>query len=74
MTKETESLVIKILQDLQARMGRMEQRMANMGLRMTAQEQHLGALLMSLPVGQDRLDSLTRRVESIEHRLELADE
>jgi uncharacterized coiled-coil protein SlyX len=51
----------------------MEERMTIIELRMTAQEQHLGALLVSLPVSQDRLDLLTRRVERIERRLDLAD-
>jgi hypothetical protein len=73
MTRDTEDLVIHILKDLQTRMGRMEEQMTNIELRMTAQEQHLGALLVSLPVSQDRLDLLTRRVERIERRLDLAD-
>lgn len=73
MTRDTEDLSIHILKDLQTRMGRMEERMTNIEVRMTGQEQHLGALLVSLPVSQDRLDLLTRRVERIERRLDLAD-
>jgi uncharacterized coiled-coil protein SlyX len=68
-----QSLVLPILRDIQARLGRMEGRMTNLELRMTAQEQHLGALLTGLPAGQDRIDDLVQRVERIERRLELAD-
>jgi len=32
---------------------------------MTAQEQHLGALVMSLPASHDRIDDLTHRIERI---------
>ena len=73
MADEIESLVLPILRDIQTRLGRMEGRMTNLELRMTAQEQHLGALLTGLPAGQDRIDDLTHRVERIERRLNLAD-
>jgi uncharacterized coiled-coil protein SlyX len=73
MADEMQSLVLPILRDIQARLGRMEGRMTNLELRMTAQEQHLGALLTGLPAGQDRIDDLVQRVERIERRLELAD-
>ena len=73
MADEIQSLVLPILRDLQARLGRMAGRMTNLELRMTAQEQHLGGLLMSLPAGHDRIDDLSRRVERVERRLELAD-
>ena len=71
MTDDTENLVLTILKDLQFRMKRLDDRMANLELRMTAQEQHLGALVLSLPSIHDRLDVLTRRVERMESRLEL---
>lgn len=71
MTEQTENLVLTILKDVQVRMGRLEERMTNLELRMTAQEQHLGTLVISLPSSHDRIDVLTRRVERIERRLEL---
>jgi uncharacterized coiled-coil protein SlyX len=49
----------------------MEERLTHLELRMAAQEQHLGTLVISLPSIHDRIDSLTRRVEHIERRLEL---
>lgn len=74
MTQEAENLVLMILKDIQARLGRLEERMTNLKLRMTAQEQHLGTLVISLPASHDRIDALTRRIERIERRLELRDE
>ena len=71
MTDETENLVLTILRDIQTKTKRLDERMANLELRMTAQEQHLGALVLSLPSIHDRLDALTRRVERVETRLEL---
>ncbi len=71
MTEGTENLVLSILKDIQARLGRMEERLTSLELRMTAQEQHLGTLVISLPASHDRIDSLTRRIERIERRLEL---
>lgn len=73
MADEIQRLVLPILRDIQARLGRMEGRMINLELRMTAQEQHLGGLLTSLPASHDRIDDLTRRLERVERRLELAE-
>ncbi len=68
---DTENLVLNILKDIQTRLGRMEERLTNLELRMTVQEQHLGTLVISLPASHDRIDVLTRRIEHIERRLEL---
>ena len=73
MTDETQSLVVPILRDIQARLGRIEGRMVNLELRMTAQEQHLGAFPTSLAAGQDRFDDLVRRIDRVEKRPEIAD-
>jgi uncharacterized coiled-coil protein SlyX len=73
MTEPPENLVLSILKDIQIRPGRMEERLTNLELRMTGQEQHLGTLIASLPASHDRIDSLTRRIERIERRLELQD-
>jgi hypothetical protein len=47
MTDDTENLVLNILKDIQMRLGRMEERLTHLELRMTAQEQHLGTLVVS---------------------------
>jgi len=44
---DTENLVLNILKDIQTRLGRMEERLTNLELRMTVQEQHLGTLVIS---------------------------
>jgi uncharacterized coiled-coil protein SlyX len=74
MTDDTENLVLNILKDIQMRLGRMEERLTNLVLRMTAQEQHLGTLVVSLPTSHDRIDALTRRIELVERRLELREQ
>jgi len=71
---DTENLVLNILRDIQARLSRMEERLTNLELRMTGQEQHLGTLVMSIPANHDRIDVLTRRIEHIERRLELREQ
>jgi uncharacterized coiled-coil protein SlyX len=71
MTEETNNLLLSILKDIQALVKGLDDRMANLELRMTAQEQHLGSLVMSLPSIHDRVDALTRRMERVESRLEL---
>lgn len=73
MASDTESLVLSILKDIQARLGRMEERMTNLELRMTIQEQHMGTLVILFPASHDRIDALARRVERLERRLELQD-
>ncbi len=50
MTDDTESRGLTILKDLQSRMKRLDDGMANLELRMTAQEQHLGACSVFLPL------------------------
>jgi len=50
-------------------------RLTNLELRMTAQEQHLGTLVVSLPTSHDRIEALTRRLEEwVERRLELREQ
>jgi uncharacterized coiled-coil protein SlyX len=73
MRDETENLILTILKEIQARTKGLDDRMANLELRLTAQEQHLGTLVLSLPSIHDRLDALTRRMERVESRLELRD-
>lgn len=54
MTENTDNLVLNILRDIQTRVARMEERLTSLELRMTAQEQHLGTLVTSLPVSHDQ--------------------
>jgi hypothetical protein len=65
MTENMDNLVLTILKDIQTRLGRVEDRLTSMELRMIAQEQHLGTLVTSLPASHDRIDALTRRIEHI---------
>jgi hypothetical protein len=51
---ENRGLIQPILLPIQTRLDRMEGRMTNIEVRMTAHEQHLGALLTGLRAVQDR--------------------
>jgi uncharacterized coiled-coil protein SlyX len=77
MTEETENLVLEVLKRVQAEIAETRRdlgaRMARLEVRMTAQEQHLATLVLSLPEAHGRIDDLTRRVERIERRLELSE-
>ena len=48
MTDDTDNLVLSILEDIQARLSRMEERLNNLELQITAQEQYLATLVVSL--------------------------
>jgi uncharacterized coiled-coil protein SlyX len=73
MTDDRENPVLTVLKDIQSRVKGLDERMGTLELRMTAQGQHLGRLVLSLPAIHDRLDALTRRLEHVERRLELSD-
>jgi uncharacterized coiled-coil protein SlyX len=84
MTEETENLVLEVLKRVQADIAVLRsevsatrrdlgERMTRLEVRMTAQEQHLSTLVLSLPAAHERIDDLTRRVERIERRLELSE-
>ncbi len=84
MTDENENLVLEVLKRVQADIAALRSdlvngqrelgdRMTRLEVRMTAQEQHLATLVLSLPAAHERIDDLTRRVARIERRLELSD-
>jgi len=49
MADSSDNLVVNILREIQTRLGRIEERLTNLEVRMTAQEQHLGTLVIALP-------------------------
>ncbi|MBY0306027.1 MAG: hypothetical protein B7Y43_02820 [Sphingomonas sp. 28-62-20] len=73
MTEAESSIMLEILKRLQSDMSEMKADMSDMRLRMTANEEHLATLVMSVSGINHRLDRLADRVERIERRLDLLD-
>ncbi len=73
MTEAESSIMLEILKRLQSDMSEMKADMSDMRLRMTANEEHLATLVMSVSGINHRLDRLADRVERIERRFDLLD-
>jgi division protein CdvB (Snf7/Vps24/ESCRT-III family) len=73
MTDNVESLILEQLRRLDQRFARMEDDMGDVKLRLTATEEHLGSLMMSVAGVNARLDKIDGRVQRIERRLDLTE-
>ena len=69
----TNELIYSVLQKLQADTAELKSDMSDIRLRMTANEEHLATLVMSVSGVNHRLDRMNDRVERIERRLDLTD-
>lgn len=70
---ETENLVLEILKDIQARMKRLEEGQAGLHTEIGALGQQVAGLATAVYAGHDRFRDMERRIERIEHRLQLTD-
>ena len=73
MTEQTESLILEILKRMQGDMADMKADVSDIKLRVTATEEHLATMMMSIAGLNSRLDKLDGRVLRIERRLELTE-
>jgi predicted nucleic acid-binding Zn-ribbon protein len=73
MTDSAENLVLVILQDVQAKLSRIEDRLTNMELRFTGFERQVDLVNSRLSSVQDRLDGFQKQLTHINRRLELRD-
>jgi len=73
MTENVENLVLEHLRAIRATQAEHSEALASIRLELSAMGQQLGALTTSVYSGKSDLDSLRRRVERIERRLELTD-
>ncbi|MGH8615531.1 MAG: hypothetical protein ACREYF_26815 [Gammaproteobacteria bacterium] len=67
----TEELMLEILKDLQARMGRLEGGQTAIRVELASLGQQVGGLTTAVYAGQDRFVEIERRIERIERRLGL---
>ena len=72
MTTEPENRVLEMLRQLDAKMDRVNDDIADLKRRVTALEEGQAALAQGLAGVNRRLDRLEARVDRIEHRLDLA--
>jgi len=73
MTADTENLVLEHLRAIRATLGEHSNELAGIRLEISAMGQQLAGLTAAVYSGKSELDSLKRRVERIERRLELTD-
>lgn len=73
MTADTENLVLEHLRAIRATLGEHSNELAGIRLEISAMGQQLAGLTVAVYSGKSELDSLKRRVERIERRLELND-
>ncbi|MFY9350429.1 hypothetical protein [Sphingobium sp.] len=73
MTDKIEHLILEQLRRLDQRLDNMESDMSDIKLRMTATEEHLASIMMSVAGINARMDKLDNRVGRIERRLDLTE-
>ncbi len=73
MADNVENLILEQFRRLDQRLARMEDDMSDVKLRLTATEEHLGSLMISVAGVNARLDKLDSRVQRIERRLDLTE-
>ena len=73
MTEKTENLILEILKRLQGDMADIKADVSDIKLRVTATEEHLATMMMSIAGLNARLDKLDGRVLRIERRLDLTE-
>ncbi len=73
MTADTENLVLEHLRAIRATLGEHGERLSNIEVQLSALGQQVAGLATAVYAGRSEMDSLKRRVERIERRLELND-
>ena len=74
MTEQTESLVLEILRRIQADATDTRERITGLETRLSAIDNHLIAMQISINANTDELRQFRGRLERIERRLELREE
>ena len=73
MTADLESMVLEHLRAIRATLGEHGERLSNIEVQLSALGQQVAGLATAVYAGRSEMDSLKRRVERIERRLELTD-
>jgi hypothetical protein len=73
MTDNVENMTLVFLRRIDDRLDRMEGDLGDIKLRMTASEEHLASMMMSLAGVNARMDKIDARLGRVERRLDLTD-
>jgi uncharacterized coiled-coil protein SlyX len=73
MTDEMTDLVLEHLRHIRTKVDSTDERVGRLELRLSAVEGHLANLMVSEAAQNSAIDSLSRRLERIEGRMELSD-
>lgn len=68
-----ENLTLLFMRRLDQRLDRMEGDIGDIKLRMTATEEHLASIMMSVAGLNSRMDKIDGRLDRVERRLDLKD-
>jgi tetrahydromethanopterin S-methyltransferase subunit G len=73
MTEEMTNLVLEHLRHIRTKVDTLDERVGRVEIRLSAVEGHLGSVLTSEAAQNAELDKIGRRLDRIEHRLELTE-
>jgi archaellum component FlaC len=73
VTDNVENMTLVFLRRIDERLDRIEGDLGDIKLRMTASEEHLASMMMSLAGVNSRMDKIDARLTRIERRLELTE-
>jgi tetrahydromethanopterin S-methyltransferase subunit G len=73
MTDEMTSLVLEHLRHIRVKVDSLDEKVDRVGVRLSAVEGHLANLMVSEAAQNSAIDTVSRRLDRIEKRLELSD-
>jgi predicted nucleic acid-binding Zn-ribbon protein len=73
MADNIENLTLKFMRRLDTRLDRLETDIGDIKLRVTATEEHLASIMMSMAGVNSRMDKIDERLAHVERRLDLTD-
>jgi predicted nucleic acid-binding Zn-ribbon protein len=73
MTDNVENLTLKFMRRLDTRLDRLESDIGDIKLRVTATEEHLASIMMSMAGVNSRVDKIDDKLSRVERRLDLTD-
>ena len=73
MTDNVENLVLELLRAIRADIADLKDRMTGVEIQLSAMGQQMAGLTTAIYSGKSDMDTLKRRVERLEQRLELRD-
>jgi len=73
MTKEMTNLALEHLRHIRTKVDRIDERVDRVELRQSALEEHLANVMLSEAAQNSAVDGVSRRLETIQHRLDLSE-